>query len=72
MALEVIGTGGVLQRERLEGAALLTAFVEGRMQQFLRSRFERPSLDAWEADWSVLRHGLFDAMPDGINPSAGV
>lgn len=42
------------------GAALLTAFVEGRMQQFLRSRFSEPSLSAWEADWGVLSHGLFD------------
>jgi TetR/AcrR family transcriptional regulator len=42
-------------------AALLTAFVEGRMQQFLRSRFERPALDAWEQDWIVLRGGLFQA-----------
>lgn len=42
------------------GAALLTAFVEGRMQQFLRSRFREPSLSAWEADWGVLSHGLFD------------
>lgn len=45
------------------GAALMTAFVEGRMQQFVRSRFERPSIDAWESDWAVLRHGLFDAAP---------
>ena len=42
------------------GAALLTAFVEGRMQQFLRSRFSEGSLTAWETDWSVLSHGLFD------------
>jgi TetR/AcrR family transcriptional regulator len=41
-------------------AALLTAFVEGRMQQFLRSRFTQSSLSAWEADWQVLSHGLFD------------
>ena len=41
-------------------AALLTAFVEGRMQQFLRSRFTEASLSAWEADWGVLSHGLFD------------
>jgi len=40
-------------------AALLTAFVEGRMQQFLRSRFTEASLSAWEADWGVLSHGLF-------------
>lgn len=43
-----------------EAAALLTAFVEGRMQQFLRSRFAQTSLAAWEADWGVLSHGLFD------------
>lgn len=42
------------------GAALLTAFVEGRMQQFLRSRFSEPSLSAWDSDWDVLSHGLFD------------
>jgi len=41
-------------------AALLTAFVEGRMQQFLRSRFSEASLSGWEADWDVLSHGLFD------------
>ena len=43
------------------GAALLTAFVEGRMQQFLRSRFSQTALSAWEADWPVLSHGLFDS-----------
>lgn len=41
-------------------ARLLTAFVEGRMQQFLRSRFQAPSLDAWDVDWPVLRRGLFE------------
>jgi TetR/AcrR family transcriptional regulator len=41
-------------------AGLLTAFVEGRMQQFLRSRFKEASLSGWEADWDVLSHGLFD------------
>jgi hypothetical protein len=40
-------------------ASLLTAFVEGRMQQFLRSRFSTPSLSSWETDWSVLSLGLF-------------
>jgi TetR/AcrR family transcriptional regulator len=43
-----------------DAAALLTAFVEGRMQQFLRSRFTQSSLSAWDADWPVLKHGLFD------------
>ena len=41
-------------------AGLLTAFIEGRMQQFLRSRFNEASLSGWEADWGVLSHGLFD------------
>lgn len=41
-------------------AALLTAFIEGRMQQFLRSRFSIASLTSWETDWQVLSHGLFD------------
>ena len=45
-------------------AALLTAFIEGRMQQFLRSRFNQPALSAWESDWPVLRHGLFDRDSD--------
>ncbi len=40
-------------------AALLTAFVEGRMQRFLRTRFSHSSLVAWETDWSVLSYGLF-------------
>lgn len=43
-----------------QAAALLTAFVEGRMQQFVRTRFAQPSLAAWEFDWRVLSHGLFD------------
>ncbi len=40
-------------------AAMLTAFVEGRMHQFVRSRFQKPALSAWESDWPVLRNGLF-------------
>jgi TetR/AcrR family transcriptional regulator len=47
-------------------AKLLTAFIEGRMQQFLRSRFQHATLDAWNDDWSVLRHGLFE---DGRDPA---
>lgn len=46
-------------------AALLTAFVEGRMQQFLRSRFSQPALAAWESDWAVLRYGLFAEASEG-------
>jgi len=43
-------------------AALLTSFVEGRMQRFLRTRFSHSPLSAWEADWRVLSHGLFGAQ----------
>ncbi len=53
----------VLRSSPEQAAALLTAFVEGRMQQFLRLRFAQPSLTAWEADWRVLNHGLFDVVP---------
>ena len=42
-----------------EAAALLTAFVEGRMHQFVRNRFRHSVLNGWEADWTVLRAGLF-------------
>ena len=42
-----------------EAASLLTAFIEGRLHQFQRSRFQRPSLEGWDADWQVLSNGLF-------------
>ncbi len=56
-----------LRRAPEEAASLLTAFVEGRMQQFLRSRFAKPSLTAWDADWAVLSHGLFDPGHDATS-----
>ncbi len=40
-------------------ASLLTAFVEGRLHQFQRSDFGRPTLSDWENDWQALRAGLF-------------
>jgi len=40
-------------------ASLLTAFIEGRLHQFQRSKFSRPSLQTWESDWQVLSRGLF-------------
>ena len=52
-------------------AGMLTAYVEGRMQQFLRSRFQRPSLMAWETDWAVLSRGLFaEGRPAARTPGA--
>lgn len=43
------------------GAELLTAYVEGRLQQFQRTRFKQPSAPALEQDWPVLRRGLLGA-----------
>lgn len=40
-------------------ASMLTAFVEGRLHQFKRSRFRHPSLERWQSDWALLRAGLF-------------
>jgi len=41
------------------GAGLLVAYVEGRMQQFQRTRFRVPASPALEQDWPVLQRGLF-------------
>lgn len=45
-------------------AGLLLAWVEGRMQQFLRSRFARDPVEHWEEHWRALEIGLF-AAPGG-------
>lgn len=50
-----------LRVEAEAAAAMLTAFVEGRLHQFHRSRFSKPSLEGWDKDWAVLRSGLFQA-----------
>ena len=42
-------------------ASLLTAFIEGRLHQFLRGRFQRSVLADWESDWQALARGLFSA-----------
>jgi len=49
----------VLRVEPEAGSSLLTAFIEGRLHQFQRSRFSRPSLTQWESDWALLKIGLF-------------
>ncbi len=48
-----------LRIEPEAGANLLTAFVEGRLHHFQRSRFSHSSLHNWDADWLVLSSGLF-------------
>jgi TetR/AcrR family transcriptional regulator len=42
------------------GANLLLAFVEGRMHQYLRSRFKASPLAQWEAQWLLLQSSLFE------------
>ena len=40
-------------------ANLMLALVEGRMHQFLRSRFQASPLQGWQDQWAVLEAGLF-------------
>ncbi|OOZ37408.1 nucleoid occlusion factor SlmA [Solemya velesiana gill symbiont] len=41
------------------GAGLMLALVEGRMHQFLRTRFRVSPLDDWEGQWEMLDRVLF-------------
>ncbi len=45
------------------GAGLMLALIEGRLQQFLRTRFKVSPTDHWEAQWKVLEAGLFITRP---------
>lgn len=40
-------------------AEILVVYVEGRMQQFLRTRFDVSPLSGWEADWGIIDRGIF-------------
>ncbi len=40
------------------GADLLLAFVEGRLQRFLRSRFRHSPLQGWEEQWRMLEPAI--------------
>ena len=42
-------------------ANLMLAVVEGRMHQYLRSRFKSSPLEQWEAQWELLQKSLFRA-----------
>ena len=42
-------------------AAVLTAYVEGRMHQFMRTRFREPVLSGWDDEWRILQNGVFEA-----------
>lgn len=41
------------------GAGLMLALVEGRMHQFLRTRFRVSPLSRWDAQWALLEPVLF-------------
>ncbi|VAX09496.1 Transcriptional regulator SlmA, TetR family [hydrothermal vent metagenome] len=41
------------------GASLMLALIEGRMQQFLRTRFRVSPLTQWEEQWLLLEAALF-------------
>ena len=41
-------------------ANMMLVLVEGRMHQFLRSRFTISPLQHWESQWQLLEKGLFD------------
>jgi len=40
-------------------AGLMLALVEGRLHQFLRTRFKVPPTDQWEEQWGALEAGVF-------------
>ena len=39
-------------------ANLMLSFVEGRLQQFVRSDFKRSPLEGWEEQWNLVRYSL--------------
>ena len=41
------------------GASLLLVLVEGRMHQYLRTRFKVSPLDQWEMQWAQLEKAIF-------------
>ena len=49
------------------GAGLMLALVEGRLHQFLRTRFKVSPLSEWEAQWSLLEQALFTTTHDGAD-----
>jgi len=49
----------VLQVPAETGAEMLVIHVEGRMHQWLRSRFAASPLADWENQWELLEGGLF-------------
>jgi TetR/AcrR family transcriptional regulator len=48
-----------------QGASLMLALVEGRMQRFLRTRFRVSPLAEWDGHWRLIEPCLFPAEPAG-------
>ncbi|MCB1758735.1 MAG: nucleoid occlusion factor SlmA [Gammaproteobacteria bacterium] len=48
-----------------QGASLMLALVEGRMQRYLRTRFRASPLADWERQWQLVEPSLF-ALPDSV------
>ncbi len=57
---------GVSVQSPEQCAALLLALVEGRMHQFLRTRFRVSPLAGWESQWALLEATLFS--PTSCSP----
>ena len=41
-----------------ETAAILLAFIEGRIARFVRSRFRDSPLEGWDKQWEMLKAGF--------------
>jgi len=52
--------GGELGIEINLGANLLLSVAEGRINQYVRSEFERKPTEGWSQQWSALKVGLFN------------
>jgi len=46
-----------------QGASMMLALVEGRMQRFLRTRFRVSPLAEWDGQWDLIELCLFPAEP---------
>lgn len=46
-----------------QGASLMVALVEGRMQRFLRTRFRVSPLAEWDGHWGLIAPCLFPVEP---------
>ena len=44
------------------GANMMLILIEGRMHQYLRSRFKISPLDGWEKQWHLLERSLFPTV----------